>query len=469
MKLQFLGANRQVTGSRYYLEAGNAKILIDCGMFQERDYLDRNWEPSPIPAKEIDALVLTHAHLDHCGLVPRLVGEGFRGPIYATPASADLAELVLRDAAEIQMEDVAFKQKRHRKEGRRGKHPETPLFTPKDVERSLPLFERVAYGQAIGVDGGVQLTFHDAGHILGSSIVDLAVREGDEPRRLLFSGDLGQWGRPILRDPTLVEQADFVVVESTYGDREHDHREAAESQLADVVRRTVAAGGNVVIPTFAVERAQELIYHISRLMEGERIPHVPVFLDSPMAVEATAIFERHRECYDDETRQLLDSGRQPLRFPGLRMVRSVAESKEINDLRKPAIIMAGSGMCTHGRIKHHLVHNITRPECTILFPGYQARGTLGRQILEGNPHVRIHGREWRVRARIEELHGLSGHADHTTLLRWLGALATPPRRLFITHGEEETSLGFAEEIRKTLGWQVSVPEYQEVVELNGAA
>ena len=272
MKLQFLGADRQVTGSRHYLEAGDTKILVDCGMFQERQYLDRNWEPSPVPPKEINALVLTHAHLDHCGLIPRLVHEGFRGPILTTPASADLAELILRDAAEIQMEDVAFKQKRHRKEGRRAEHPEIPLFTDKDVDRSVPLFDKVPYGQPAGVDGNVQVTFHDAGHILGSAIVQLDVRHNGQSRRILFSGDLGQWDKPILRDPTVFSQADFIVMESTYGDRDHVRREDAESQLADVIRRTVADGGNVVIPVFAVERAQELVYHLSRLMEAGSIP-----------------------------------------------------------------------------------------------------------------------------------------------------------------------------------------------------
>jgi metallo-beta-lactamase family protein len=451
------------------LEAGETKILVDCGMFQEREYLERNWEPSPIPPKQIDALVLTHAHLDHCGLIPRLVHEGFRGPILTTPASADLAELILRDAAQIQMEDVAFKQQRHRKEGRHVEHPEIPLFTDKDVDRTVPLFDKVPYGQPAGVDGNVQVTFQDAGHILGSAIVQLDVQTNGRSRRILFSGDLGQWDKPILRDPAIFTQADFIVMESTYGDRDHVRREDAESQLGDVIRRTVADGGNVVIPVFAVERAQELVFHLSRLMEAGSIPRVPVFLDSPMAVEATAIFERHLECYDDETKKLIDSGRHPLRFPGLRLVKTVQDSKEINRVRRPAIIMASSGMCTHGRIKHHLVHNIERPECTILFAGYQAQGTLGRQILSGDRQVRIHGRDRQVRARIEELQGLSGHADRGAMLRWLKGFTAPPERLFLTHGEPESSLAFAEDLRKTLGWHVSVPEYQEVVELDGAA
>jgi len=455
-----------VTGSRYLLETAGKKILIDCGMFQERDYLDRNWEPSPVPPGKIAAILLTHAHIDHCGFVPRLVQQGFRGPIYATPATSDLAELLLYDSARILVEDAAFKRKRHRKEGRRGKHPELPLFTPREVRKAVPWFEETPYGEPIRVCDNVRGFFHDAGHILGSAIVDLEVRENGATRRIVFSGDLGQWDKPILRDPTLIRQADFVVMESTYGDRDHPKREDVENQLAEVISETISGGGNVVIPTFAVERAQELMYHISRLSEVGRIPRVPVFLDSPMAADATDLFELHRECYDEEMWRRVGSGSQPLRFAGLRVVRSVEESKSINDLAEPAIIMAPSGMCTNGRIKHHLVHNIARPESTILFTGFQVPGTLGRQILDGNPEVRIHGRWWPVRARIAEIHGMSGHADRSALMRWLRALDTPPKRLFLTHGEERVSLALADHIRESLGWAADVPRFQEVVDLS---
>jgi metallo-beta-lactamase family protein len=464
VKLRFLGATRQVTGSRYCLEAGGAKILIDCGMFQERPFLDRNWEPSPVPPKEIDAVVLTHAHLDHCGLTPRLVNEGFRGPIFTTPASADLVEIILRDSAQIQVEDAAYKAKRHRKEGRKGKHPEVPLYTLDHVEKTLPQIEPVAYNKPAPINGNVRATFHDAGHILGSAVVELAVDQGDRTERVLFSGDLGQWDRPLLRDPTVFREADALIMESTYGDRDHADHGTIEAQLARVIHETVEAGGNVVVPVFAVERAQEMMFYLGGLLRERRIPDVPVFLDSPMAVDVTEVFRRHPECFDDETWQLLTSGRSPLRFPGLQMVRSVAESKAINERNEPAIIMATSGMCTAGRIKHHLAHNVRRPECTLLFVGFQVRGTLGRQILDGNPEVRIHGRPWRVKARVEQIHGFSGHADRTALLRWLRAFERPPRRVFLTHGEEESSLNLAETIRATLGWEVSVPEYQQEVE-----
>jgi metallo-beta-lactamase family protein len=467
VRLQFLGADRQVTGSRHFLDAGGIKILIDCGLFQEREFLDRNWAPFPIPPRQIDLIVLTHAHIDHCGLLPRLVREGFRGRVLTTPASVELVELVLRDAAAIQEEDAAYKQKRHRKEGREGKFPELPLFTTKDVDRALPLVEGVAYGRAVRLNGHVRMVFRDAGHILGSACVEIESGngDGDGHRRLVFSGDLGQWGKPILRDPAMFEQADYVLLESTYGNRDHDRREDVETQLAEAINRTVGRGGNVVIPTFAIERAQELLYHMSRLESEQRIPRVPVYLDSPMAAAATRIFDDHRECYDDEMLSLVDTGQQPLGFSGLKIVRTVEESKAINHLKQPAVIMAPSGMCSAGRIKHHLAHNITRPECEILFCGYQSRGTLGQQILDGCREVRIHGRLWPVRAQISAVHGFSGHADRSALMRWLRGFRAPPRQLFLTHGEAQSSLALAEQVRNELGWQVTVPQYQDAVEL----
>ncbi|MBN2474920.1 MAG: MBL fold metallo-hydrolase [Pirellulales bacterium] len=465
MKLQFLGAARQVTGSQYYVEADGAKVLVDCGLFQERAYLGRNWEPSPVRARDVDALLLTHAHVDHCGLTPKLVREGFRGPIITTAASADLVELVLRDSAEIQMEDAAYKRRRHRKERRKGKYPEKPLYTVEDVQRTLPLLKPVSYEQNVPLSDDTSVVFHDAGHILGSAMIELRVRDNGEPRRLLFSGDVGQQGKPLVRDPAMPTQADFLVMESTYGDRDHEDRGDIESQLEAVINQTVEAGGNVVVPVFAIERSQELIYHLSRLRLGGRIPPVPVFLDSPMAADVTAVFRRHRECFDLETWQMIANGDAPLRFPGLTMVRTIDESKAINRHKGPAVILATSGMCTAGRIKFHLRQNIIRPECTILFVGYQAHGTLGRQILDGSQEVRIHGRQLWVKARVEQVFGFSGHADRGALMRWLKHFQTPPKRLFLTHGEEEESLTLARHIRQKLGWDVTVPEYQQMVEL----
>ncbi len=466
MKLQFLGATRQVTGSQYYVEADGVKVLVDCGMFQEREFLARNWEPSPIQPKDLDAILLTHAHLDHCGLVPKLVQEGFRGSIITTGASADLVKLILRDSANIQAEDAAYKKRRHRKEGRRGKYPVKPLYTLRDVERTLPLLHRAAYEEVVPVGDDLSVVFHDAGHILGSAMIELRLRENGQPRRLIFSGDIGQWGKPIIRDPTATAEADYVVMESTYGNRDHRQRVGdVESQLAEIINRTIGEGGNVVVPIFAVERAQELVYHLNRLLRAGLIPPVPVFLDSPMAADVTDIFRRHRECFDLEAWQLITAGDSPLSFPGLKMVRSVYDSKEINRHKGPAIIMATSGMCTAGRIKFHLRQNIGRPACTILFAGYQARGTLGRQILDGNPDVRIHGRQCHVKAWVEQIHGFSGHADRSGLLRWLGYFKNPPRRLFLTHGEEDEAIALRKSIREELQWDVTVPEYRQTVEL----
>ncbi|MHB0956463.1 MAG: MBL fold metallo-hydrolase RNA specificity domain-containing protein [Pirellulaceae bacterium] len=468
MKLHFLGANRQVTGSRYCLETAEGKFLVECGMFQERPYQDRNWLPSPIPPREIRALVLTHVHVDHCGLIPRLVKEGFRGPIYCTHPSVELAEVILRDAARIQTEDVRFKRKRHEKEGRRGRHPEVALFTESEVERALPLFQGVAYGQPISVSESVSVTFHDAGHILGSAMLELRIRAGERETIVLFSGDIGQWGKPLIRDPSLFERADYVVMETTYGNRDHIHRGDIETELQQVVQESLARGGNLVIPVFAVERAQELIYCLGRLVHAGRIPQIDMFLDSPMAVDVTTIFRKYRECFDEETWQLIKSNGQPLGFPGLHMAHSVEESKAINEHQKPCIIMAPSGMCTAGRVKHHLRLNIGRAESTILFVGYQAHGTLGRQIVDGSRFVRIHGRQWKVKAQIRQLDGFSGHADRSALLRWIGNLRVAPRHIFLTHGEEDAARHFAGEIEHHLGWRVSVPEYQQTVELTAS-
>ncbi len=466
MKLTFLGANRQVTGSRYCLEAAGSKIMIDCGLVQERQYLDRNWASCPVPPSELDALLLTHVHIDHSGLIPKLVREGFNQLIYATRPSVDLAEIMLLDSAHIQTEDAAFKAKRHRKEGRQGKHPDVPLYTKQDVEKTLPLFRPISYTDPAKINDAFTVTFHDAGHILGSAMLEILATEDGVTRRLLFSGDMGQWDKPLVRDPTLFDQADYVVMESTYGDRDHLDEGDIEQKLADVINRTVSRGGWVVIPTFAVERAQELMYYISRLVHADRIPNIPIFLDSPMAVDVTEVFHNHRDCFDAETWQLIAAHEPPLRFPGLKLVRSVEDSKAINGVKVPGIIMATSGMCTAGRIKHHLVHHISRPESTLMFVGYQGRGTLGRQILEGKQEVRIHGRPRRVKAHVQQLHGLSGHADRAALLRWLGHLRQPPRRVFLTHGEEEVSMNLASHIRDKIKWPVHVPEYRESVQLD---
>ena len=439
--------------------------MIDCGLFQERQYKTRNWRKSPIPLETIDALVLTHAHIDHCGLIPRAVREGLASPLLMTTPTADLVELMWRDAAHIQAEDAAYKKKRHRREGRSGRFPAEPLFDGRDVDQTLPWVRPEAYNTPVKISEDVTVTFHEAGHILGSAMLEFEVRQRGESLRIIFSGDIGQWERPLIHDPTLFSAADYIVMESTYGDRDHAEGGDIEDQLARIVNTTVEAGGKVIIPTFAVERAQELMYYISRLVHENRIPDIPVYLDSPMAVDVTKIFRRHRDRFDDETWDYINQGESPLQFPGLQISRSTAQSKAINARTEPSIVMSTSGMCTAGRIKHHLRQNISRTESTILFVGYQGHGTLGRQILGGRPEVRIHGRNCPVKANIAQIYGFSGHADRRALLRWVKHFGKAPRRLFLTHGDEDAALSLANHIRTDLDWRVLVPDYESTVDL----
>ncbi len=465
MRLHFLGANRQVTGSRYLLEAGGLKIMIDCGMFQERRFLERNWETSPIPIKEIDYVLLTHAHLDHVGLLPRLVAQGYDRPVITVEPTVKLAEIIMRDSGGIQEEDAAYKRKRHKREGRRGPYPEIPLYTEEDAEDVTPLMQGVPYHEAVKLNGNVTATFYEAGHILGSACIAFDVRENGKNRRVLFSGDIGQWDTPLLNDPESITQADYIVMESTYGDRNHKEAGPIQDQIAQVVRKAVGHRGNLIIPTFALERAQELLFHIGQLMNNNGIPKIPVYLDSPMAIDVTKVFNRFCQYLDEETRCKVEADFSALSFPGLKMVRRVEDSRVLNESRGPAIILASSGMCTGGRIKHHLKFNLGSPESTILFVGYQAEGTLGRQLLDGAREVRIHGRMIKVHARKEQIFGLSAHADRDDLLRWLGGFHQAPSRLFLTHGEESVSLSFADSVRAELEWSVDVPEYGQTFEL----
>lgn len=467
MKLTFLGANRQVTGSRYCLEASGQKIMIDCGMVQEREHLARNWDPCPIPSEEFSALLLTHVHIDHSGLIPKLVRDGFNGPIYATPPSVDLVGIMLRDSARIQEEDAKYKKRRHEREGRSGPYPEIPLYTEADAERSLRLFQAIEYKTAFQINDAFSVTFHDAGHILGSASVEIVATENGQSRTFLFSGDLGQMDRPLLKDPTAFEAADYVVMESTYGDRDHKEVGDVEEQMQDIINRTIERGGNVIIPTFAVERAQELMYHISRLIHYKKIPEIPVYLDSPMAVDVTHVFRQNVDYMDAEAHEMAKLGVPPMGTPSyMNLVNSVEDSKAINHVKEPVIIMSASGMCNAGRIKHHLRNNINRQENTILFVGFQARGTLGRLILEGRTEVRIHGQTRRVKAEIAQIFGFSGHADRTDLRNWLGSLKTPPKQVFLTHGEEQASLALAKEIEEQFAWPVLVPAYGESYEFD---
>jgi len=466
MKLQFLGAAQNVTGSRHLLEVNNTRILVDCGLYQERQFRDRNWEPFTVPPESIDVVLLTHAHLDHCGLLPKLVKDGFKGKIYCTSATAEIAQIILLDSAKLQEEDAEFKRKRHEKEGRKGTYPVVPLYTVTDAEATFPHFSGVRYKQPVEIAPGIEAIFCEAGHVLGSSIIKVKVNQNGQERSILFSGDIGRPNRPIVRDASLVEQADYILVESTYGDRVHQGPEDTKKLIAEVINSTKQAGGNIVVPSFALERSQELLYFINELLIEDAIPHLMVFLDSPMASKITEVFKRHRELYDEEMNEFVRNNASPFNFPGLKMVGTSDESKAINHIRGTVMIIAGSGMCTGGRIKHHLVNNISKPENTIMFVGYQAIGTLGRRIVDGEKQVRILGQERPVMAKVVRVNGFSAHADKEELLEWLGALKTPPRKLFVVHGESEAALSFGNYIKDKTGWEVSVPKYKDEVILD---
>lgn len=464
--MRFLGAARNVTGSRHMLEANGVRVLVDCGLYQERQFRERNWEAFPIEPAGINAVFLTHAHLDHCGLLPKLVREGFAGRIYCTAATAEIAKIILLDSAKIQEEDAKHKRKRHKRQGRVGPYPVVPLYTTEDAEACLPLFEPYAYREVIGLGDGVEATLYDAGHVLGSSIIRAKVRKDGEERIILFSGDIGRPDRPIVCDPTVFDKADYVLVESTYGNRVHEETKDVKEMIGDVINSTIKARGNIIVPSFALERSQEVLYYINELLVEKKIPHLKVFLDSPMASRITKVFKHHPELFDEEMRQFVRNRESPFNLPGLEMAGTANESKAINSVRGTVMVIAGSGMCTGGRVKHHLVNNIARADCTIMFVGYQAIGTLGRQIVDGKKEVRILGEMYPVKAKVVRIHGFSAHADRDELLEWLMELEAAPRAVFVVHGESESALEFGDYVRERTGWDVSVPAYEEEVVLD---
>jgi metallo-beta-lactamase family protein len=464
-RVSFLGAARSVTGSRYLVEAGDSRVMVDCGLHQERDQNAKNWEPFSFPADRLDAVVLTHAHLDHCGLLPRLVRDGYEGRIFCTPPTAEIARIVMLDSARLQVEDVENKKKRHDQQKKISPHPLVPLYTEKDAENAASLFMAVSLREQTEIAPGIAAEYFEAGHILGSASIRLRIKTGSGERTVLFSGDIGRWNKPILKDPDPFTPSDYIVMESTYGDRTHDKEDRIRSDLGDIIKRTVKAGGNIVIPSFAIERSQEILYYLNNLLMADEIPSLMVFLDSPMATKVTEVFGHHPEYLDSETLGLIRSKKSPFEFRSLVISRRTEDSKAINQIKGSVIIIAGAGMCTGGRIKHHLIHNISRPESTILFVGYQAAGTLGREILNGASTVRILGETMRVKARIERIEGFSAHADRDELIRWTGSQAAAPRRVFVTHGEPETAESFAGFLAEKRGWKVSVPSAGETASL----
>lgn len=466
-KLTFLGAAQNVTGSCYLLEDNSSRVLVDCGLYQERRFQDRNWQPFLFDPKSLDDVFLTHAHLDHSGLLPKLVREGYRGKIYCTQATAEITNIILLDAAHLMEEDAAFKKERHRREGRVGLHAEIPLYTTADAKAVAPHFSSISYTECALAVGIFQGCYYEAGHVLGAATVNINIIKGGQNHRIIFSGDVGGPHHPIINDPEIFNEAEYIVIESTYGDRSHEEPRSVDIQktLRECINRTARAGGNIVIPSFALARSQELLYHLNELFLRKEIPSLPVFLDSPMAIAITEVFQRHAELFDSEMTKRLCQGNSCFNFENLRMVRSNEESREINNLKGSSIIIAGSGMVTGGRIKHHIVNNIGRPESIILFVGYQAEGTPGRIMLDGAKEIRLLGETHPVKARIEKIEGFSSHADYEGLLAWLSNIRKPPRKVFVTHGEERSANAFARILRERTGWKTHVPQYRETVEL----
>jgi len=454
VRISFHGADRGVTGSCHLIECRGTKILIDCGLYQGgREIEEENAEDFGFDAADIDYLLLTHAHLDHCGRIPLLVKRGFEGEIVTTGASRELARLVMLDAAELQEEEAAYKERRKARRGHRNEA--RPLYSVLDVLNSTERFGRRAeYGRPIELAHGIRATFLDAGHILGSASVFLELEEDGRRRSVLFSGDLGNSGRPLLRDPVTPAKADVVVMETTYGDRAHKALQPSIAELYAAINGTFKRGGNVIIPTFALERAQELLFYLREGVEKEILPgSIQVFLDSPMAISATEIFERHPECYESEVAALFSEGADPFRLPGLHFTRETASSIALNRVNGGAVILAGSGMCTGGRVRHHLKQNLWRRESSVVFVGFAARGTLARQIIDGAAQVRLFGEQITVRAEVHTINGFSAHADQAELLDW-HARTGRPDMTFLVHGEEETMARFGKLLTET---QVEMP------------
>ncbi len=458
MKLEFHGADQNVTGSCHLFEAHGKKILIDCGLYQGGRALDEeNSEPFGFDPASIDYLLLTHAHLDHCGRIPLLVKRGFSGEIISTSASFELARLVLLDSAHLQEDEARYKTKKAARHGKKDKVD--PLYNTVDTLNSFSFFGRQAkYNQPLAINGGIKATFIDAGHILGSASIVLEVEHKGIPRKILFSGDLGYTHRAIIRDPAAPPHVDIVVMETTYGDRLHKMLEPTLEEFYTTINKTIAKGGNVIIPSFALERAQELLYYLREGIGNGQLPaYLPVFLDSPMAISATEIFQRHPECFDKETCKVFTSGKDPFMFSGLNFTRETAESMAINNIAGGAVIIAGSGMCTGGRIKHHLKHSLWNRNNTIVFVGFAAYGTLARRIVDGAQTVKIFGEEIPVRAGTYTIGGFSAHADQAELLAWHQQTGSP-KTTFLIHGEKNVMPIFAKKLKNT---QIEIPELHQ--------
>ena len=474
MKITFLGATKTVTGSNFLLEAAGKKIIIDCGLYQGKALEEReNYEDFAYNVQDIDFMLLTHAHIDHSGKIPKLYNDGYRNPIYATKATCDLCSIMLPDSGHIQEMENEWKNK---KRIRSGKPALPPLYTAEDAIKCLEIFKPVKYDEIIELDENINVRFNDAGHMLGSSIIEVWVKEQGNIKKIVFTGDLGNNDIPLLDSPTMIETADFLVMESTYGGRLHMRNDDKAEVFLNIVAETLDKGGNVIIPSFAVGRTQEILYEINKLKESrkdeeflkkyEKLMKAPVYVDSPLAISATEIFRQNTDLFDEDVRQRIESGDNPLEFPGLQFTRTADESRALNENKIPSIIISASGMCEVGRIKHHLKHNLWDPKNTILFVGYQAPGTLGAKIVGGEKKVKIFGEEVAVNARIEYIEGYSGHADQEWLLNFVYSFLNKPKHIFLVHGEPEGQKILKDKILETTNIPITIPDYGEEYELD---
>ena len=459
--IEFLGAAGTVTGSKYLVATSRARVLVDCGLFQGlKDLRLRNWDKPHFDPRSIDAIVLTHAHIDHAGYIPRLVRQGFEGPIYATPPTIDLCGILLPDSGHLQEEEAEHANRR----GYSKHSPALPLYTAEDAVNSLRHLKPIPYSHVTQVAKGIRVRMSDAGHILGSAIVEMWVSEGELETKLVFSGDLGRYGEPLLADPSLIEEAQYLIMESTYGDRLHSNGHP-ELQLADAVTGAVESGGALVIPSFAVGRTQQLLFAFHSLLEERKIPDLPVYVDSPMATDATKIFLAHPEAHRIDLRRLENDGENPLRLPRLCYVQNIQDSLALDGRKGSMIVISASGMATGGRILHHLEAFLPDSRATVLFVGYQAAGTRGRSLLDGAKELKMHGEMVPVRASIKMIDGFSAHADRDELLRWLSGFRKAPARTFLVHGEGEALSSLAESIRSRFGWKTEIAALGELAHL----
>ncbi|GAB6886856.1 MBL fold metallo-hydrolase [Desulfothermus okinawensis JCM 13304] len=464
MKIKFLGAARTVTGCCFRIELNGHKFCIDCGLHQgNKEIEERNYNTDLYGIKDIEFILLSHCHIDHSGLIPKFVKDGFNGDIYTTHPTMDLLTIMLKDSAHVQATEIEWKNQKRK---RQGKPLLEPLYSEIDADNSIPLMKTTSYDKGFSPIEGLEVQFHDAGHILGSSIIELDVKENNKEFKVVFSGDLGRPKQFIVKDPTKIEYADFLFVESTYGSRLHKNEEASLDELAEAINYSISNNEKTIIPAFAVERTQEILYSLYFLIKQGKIPDsIPVYMDSPLAINATKIFDKYHSYFDEESKELFKKGENPLKLPNIKFALSTEDSIQLNSLKGPAIIISASGMANAGRIKHHLKHNIWKPGVSIVFVGFQAQGTLGRRIVDGAKSVKIFGEETQVKARVFTINGFSAHADQKQILEWIKNFKNPKMKVFLVHGEYESQKVLAEKIKEQFGFDVYIPDYLEEYEL----